>query len=185
MVGESESGLGNIYFGVQKILNLKRTTNLSLGLYLPTVGSERYLKEEIGITADTYHMIQYVQGVTARATLAHNSIRQRRFLSGVEIGTDIFIPTYDGGGAELLLHYAAKGGYHFGGFAAWAEFNGVMVVTTGGSVADNTIHKLVFGGQIMGSKFRPGIFYGLPLNGYQRETVSGILQIKLEFSLGR
>jgi len=185
MGSESESGLGNLYFGFQKILNPKKPTNLSLGLYLPTIGSERYLRQQIGITGDTYGLLQYAEGVTARITVAHNSVRERNFLSGVEIGPDIFIPTYKGGGAELMLHYAAKGGYHFGGFAAWAEFNGIMAVTSGGNLTDNMINKLVFGAQIMRSKFRPGIFYGLPLNEYQREIVRGILEIKLEFSLAR
>ncbi len=185
MDGESESGLGNIYLGFQKIINRERTTNLSLGVYLPTIGSERYLKQSIGITADTYGTVQYAEGVTARFTVAHNSINERSALWGIEAGPDIFIGTFEGGGAELMLHYAAKGGYHFGGFAAWAELNGLMAVTGGGNISDRTIHKLVFGGQLMRSKFRPGIFYGLPLNQLQREIVSGILQVKLEFSLGR
>jgi hypothetical protein len=171
---ESESGLGNIYIGLQETLGKRRRSNLSFGLYLPTIGSEKYIRQDIGNKADPYGFLHYADGFSIRANLATNWIRPNGVMAGFEIGPDVFIATDSYGGATAFLHFAAKAGYHFDAIAVWAEWNGITALPWG----MNNI--LVFGGQLSRSRFRPGIFYGIYLDRSFKERISGLLEIKME-----
>lgn len=182
---ERDNGLANIYVGFQHVTKAHPRTNVSFGIYLPTIGSGHYLRQEVGVMSDTYGVFQYAEGVTGRFSVAHHNTKAKGPLYGFEVGSNIFVPTYDGGKVEFLLHGAAKAGYAFGGFTAWGELNGFLPVSSDGYITDTMISRAVFGGQFMGSRVRPGLFYGIPLNGYPKEAVKGVLEIKVEFLLGR
>jgi hypothetical protein len=179
-----DSGLANIYLGFQKTMKRNERANLSFGVYLPTIG-EAYDRAVVGFTSDIYGSMQYIKAVTARLNLAYNAIRNEGIIYGFDAGPDVMIPAFEGANVELFLHFSAKGGYAFGGFAAWAELNNLISVTAGGYITDEILSNLVIGGQLMKSRVRPGVFYGIPLDGNTREVVKGTLQVKMEFLLGR
>ena len=89
-----------------------------------------------------------------------------------------------GGDTELFLHFGLKGGYKFNKAWIWSEFNGVMIVTESGTdIKDRTINQLVFGGQYDLGKFKPSIFYSIPLKDYMREYLNGVIGFKLEYGI--
>ncbi|MDV3310743.1 MAG: hypothetical protein LOY03_18200 [Cyclobacteriaceae bacterium] len=181
---EHESGLANIYVGAQYMMESLPKTNVNFGIYIPTIGSGKYLRQQIGVMSDIYGIFQYTEGVTGRVSIAHHHTKTIGPLYGVELGTDFFIPTFEGGEVECFVHGAVKAGYAFYGVSAWAEFNGFVPIDENGYVTDTMITKIVFGGQVRRSRVRPGIFYGIPLNDYPKEVVKGILEIKVDFVIG-
>lgn len=180
----SENGLGNIYIGFQKVMTANRNSNMELGLYLPTIGSNNFLRQEVGVASDPYGVFQYAEGITASFNIVYENARKKDFLSGVEAGPDIFIPTYEGGSVNLFVHGAAKGGYNFSGFALWTELSGILPVNLDGGFTEEVISKVVVGGQLTRPKFRIGAFYGIPLGSSQREFIGDIFDITLEFEIG-
>lgn len=182
---QHQSGIANIYVGFHKVMKAHPETNLAFGLYIPTLGSANPVRQAIGVLSDTYTIFQYLDGITTRFNVAHNKKRTKGFFYGFEGGPDIFIPTFMGGTVEIFLHGSAKGGMAFNGFSAWAEVNAILPITSDVGIADALVSKLVLGGQLTKSRFRPGIFYGIPLRSEIREEVKGILEIKLEFLMRR
>lgn len=179
----NETGLGNLYVEVQKALGSSDQTWLAFGIYVPTIGSDKYLRQSMGIITDPFHFVQYSEGISIRSTFGYRLIEKPGPILGVDIGPDLFIPTYEDGDLELLLHYGIKGGYHFNAVAAWSELNGIMVITEDGALADRWINLLNFGVQLSRGTFRPGVFYGIHLDKDLREGTSGVLGINLQIVL--
>jgi hypothetical protein len=178
-----KTGLGNIYVEIQKALNTGKTTWLAFGLYVPTVGKENYEKMSIGILSDPYRFLQYTEGATLNTTFGYNLREKPGIIFGVDIGPDIFIPTAEGGDLELLMHYGIKGGYQFNTVSTWAELSGVLIVTEEGNLDDKWMNQVFFGAQLNRGIIRPGVFYGIHLDKFIRDEISGILGINLQFVL--
>jgi hypothetical protein len=176
----SETGLGNIYVEFQKALNPDKTTWFAFGLYLPTIGNEKYEKMTIGMISDPYRFLQYTEGVTVNSTFGYNLREKPGILFGVDLGPDIFIPTTGGGDVELLIHYGLKGGYQFNMVSTWAELSGIMIVTQEGGLNEKWINQVFFGAQLNQGKFRPGLFYGIHLDRGLREGINGLLGVNLQ-----
>lgn len=179
----NETGLGNLYVEIQKALNSTRSTWLAFGIFIPTVGSDNYLRQSMGAVADPYRFVQYMQGVSISSTFGYNLTDKPGPIFGADLGPDLFIPTYQDGDVELLLHYGVKGGYQFNAVAAWAELNGIMIVTEEGDLADRWINQVNFGAQYVKGTFRPGVFYGIYLDKDFREGISGLLGVNLQVVL--
>ncbi len=179
----NETGLGNLYVEIQKALNNARSTWLAIGIFIPTVGSDNYLRQSMGAITDPYHFVQYMEGISISSTFGYNLTKKPGPVFGVDIGPDLFIPTYENGDVELLLHYGVKGGYQFNAVAAWAELNGIMIVTEKGDLADRWINQVNLGAQLTRGTFRPGIFYGIHLDKDYRESISGIMGVNLQVVL--
>lgn len=179
----NDTGLGNLYVEIQKALNSSKNTWIAFGLYLPTIGKEHYDRGLMGFLADPYRFVQYSEGISINSTLGYNLTNRPGLILGADIGPDLFIPTYEDGDVELLLHYGIKGGYHFNAVAAWTELNGIMIITEEGDLADRWINMVNFGAQLSKGTFRPGVFYGIHLDKDIREGTSGILGINLQIVL--
>jgi hypothetical protein len=178
-----ETGLGNIYVEILKALNTSSSTWLAFGVYLPTIGKENYDREWIGILSDPYHFVQYMEGISISSTFGYNLADKPGPVFGADIGPDLYIPTFEEGDVELLLHYGIKAGYRFNSVATWAELNGIMILTEEGSLADRWINQMNLGAQWSQGIFRPGIFYGIHLDKNFREGISGILGVNLQVVL--
>lgn len=89
-----------------------------------------------------------------------------------------------GGETELFVHLGLKGGYKFNKVWVWSEFNGIMIVSESGiDFNDRLISQLVFGTQVDLGKFKPGLFYSIPLKDFMREYVNGVIGVKLDFGI--
>ncbi|MFO7257846.1 MAG: hypothetical protein DIU61_009135 [Bacteroidota bacterium] len=183
--GGDDSGFANAYFGFQRAIGTRGKSNFGFGLYLPLISSSDYIRPSVGIVSDVYGIFEFTEAITIRLNYAHHHIAEKGVVYGFEIGPDIFFPTYSEGKTELLFHFAAKGGYAFGGFTAWAEIANFVNTSSDSWITDMMISKLVLGGQFTKPRLRPGIFYGIPLDenttGYTKST----LHIKLDFVIGR
>lgn len=180
---DSETGIGNLFFIIRKTLNESLTSRISLGTYLPTIGEESYLKPEILLSGNIYRIAQAFNAYTIYANYAYQHKKTEKPIFGFEVGPDVSIPK-GGGETELFLHYGLKGGYKFNNVWLWSEFNGIMIVTeSGADIKDRTINQLVLGGQYDLGKFKPAVFYSIPLKEYMREYLSGVIGFKLEFGI--
>lgn len=68
----NETGLGNLYVEIQKALNTSRSTWLAIGIFIPTVDSDNYLRQFMGALTDSYRFVQYMEGVSINSTLGYN-----------------------------------------------------------------------------------------------------------------
>src|SRR5690606_40811839 len=137
-----ENGLCKIYIGLQKVMTANRDSNMELGLYLTAIGSNNFLRQEVGVASDPYGVFQYAEGITASFNIAYENARKKGFLSEVEADPDIFIPTHKGGSDNLFVHGAAKGGYNFSGFALWTELSDILPVNLDGEFTEEVISKV-------------------------------------------
>ncbi len=179
----NDTGLGNLYVEIQKALNTSRSTWIAFGLYLPTIGKENYDRGLMGILSDPYRFVQYMEGISINSTFGYSSTGKPGPIFGADIGPDVFIPTYEDGDVELLVHYAIKGGYQFNALATWAELNGMMILTEDLDLSERWINLFNFGAQLSRGTFRPGVFYGIHLDKDTRQETRGILGVNLQVVL--
>ncbi|UCH98170.1 MAG: transporter [Candidatus Aminicenantes bacterium] len=184
---ESESGIGNIYIGLQHRLKstVEKGISLSLGVFLPTMSEDKLAVCLIGIFTNYYEFQKYMPNVlTIYGNLAYHHIKSEGLMLGLEIGPKLAIPTKNGGDAELYAHYGLSGGYRTGGIAFKAELAGIAVITEEvDDFGDRFIHSLAFGLQWVRGSIRPGIFYKIYLKEEMKDIVSGVLGIKLDVLL--
>jgi hypothetical protein len=180
-----DTGLANVYLGFQKTIGTTGRSNIEFGFYLPTIASSEHIRPEVGIASDVYGIFGYTEAITVRSTFAHHYVTSRGFVYGFELGPDLYFPTYSEGNTELLFHFAAKGGYAFGGFTAWTEITNFVNTSSDSWITDMMISKLVLGGQLTKTRLRPGVFYGIPLDSSTSAFTRNTFHIKLDFIVGR
>jgi len=185
---DGESGVGNIYAGVQARLgnSADNDMNISLGVFLPTASEKKESAHGLGVLADTHELQRSLPDVlTIYGNFAYHYRQINRGMFGVEIGPQLFIPTGEfNGDAELFGHYGLAGGFPIANVAFFAELLGLFIVTEEvGDFDDRFIHSLAFGAQLTMRQVRPGLFYVLPLDEDFNQSIDGILGLKVDFVL--
>lgn len=185
---DSESGIGNIFFGMQHRLtkSTQYNSNLAVGLFLPTTPDDKFTLLFINAYTNFHEFPKYTPDIlTIYGNFAFRGVRSSGLLFGFEIGPYLYIPTEDDGlDTEFFLHYGLSGGFQVSDFAVLAELIGTVIITEDVDVfSDRFVHSISFGGQWMGSMMRPGIFYKLYLKEELKDWVKGVLGIKLDICL--
>jgi hypothetical protein len=197
--GESESGIGNIYMGIQYSLKSTAETkaHVSLGVFLPTVAKDKSSIGIMGVFSDYCHFPKYLtESVTIYGNAAYHRILSSEFMLGLEVGPYVIISTssdnddYEGDielyddKAELFLHYGISGGYLSKYVTLTAEFAGVMIVTEKvDDFSDRVFNVIAVGAQWNRGSIRPGIFYKFFMETYMKEIMNGVLGIKVDIIL--
>ena len=180
---DNQVGPGNIFVSLRKNLNETKTSRISFGGYIPIIGKEKYLIQEIGLFSNTYRFSQVARAFTIYGNYAYHAPGTENLIFGVEAGPDVFIPIEEGD-MELLLHFGAKAGYKLNNLWLWSEINNIMIVTESNmDFGDRLISQLVFGGQLKFNKVKPGVFYTFPLKDYMKEVQNGIIGLKLDINI--
>jgi hypothetical protein len=181
----SESGVGNIFIGLQTHsgFNKGKSSAGSFGLYLPTSG-----EDICGLFGAYTHFIDYAKYVTDLLTFYGNYSYVNRtpkgFRLGVEIGPDLVIPTGDGGDTDFLIHYGFTFGFQDENFAVLSELMGLVIITEeADDFGDRFLHSLDFGFTYLRYNVKPGIFYKLYLKDDFSDIVEGVLGIKVDVTV--
>lgn len=192
--GESESGIGNIYMGIQYSLKSTADTkaHVSLGVFLPTVPKDKPSIGIMGIFSDYCHFPKYLkESVTIYGNAAYHRTLSSAFMFGLEVGPYIIMSTssdnYEGDielyddKTELFLHYGISCGFLAKYVTLTAEFAGVMIVTEKvDDFSDRGFNVIAVGAQWNRGSIRPGIFYKFYLDTYMKEIMHGVLGIKVD-----
>lgn len=185
---DSESGIGNVYVGLQTRSDnsAEKGMNLSLSVFLPTASEEKGEAHFTGVFTNFYEFQRSLPEVlTVYSNFAYHYRQLGGGMLGVEIGPQLIIPTgQDGGDTELFGHYGLAGGVSLAKVAIFAELLGVFIVTEDvEDFGDRFEHFVDFGAQLTGSVVRPGLFYMLPLHNDFQDIIDGTLGIKVDFVL--
>jgi len=181
---ESETGLGNLMLTVRAALDEKRTSHISLGMFLPTMSEEKFSLIEMGLMSNYYRFSQVVPAYTVYGNYSYLADMEKNWILGGEVGPEVLIPkNSDSGETEFLIHLSLQAGYKFDNLALWAEFNDIMIASEPDiSFNDRNINQLIFCGQYDFGVVRPGLYYMLPLkdeiNDYQKSAIG----FKVDFS---
>lgn len=194
--GESESGIGNIYMGIQYSLKSTAETkaHVSLGVFLPTVPKDKPSIGIMGVFSNYCQFPKYLpEIVTIYGNAAYHRILSKGFMFGLEVGPYVIISTssdYEGDielyddETELFLHYGISCGFLAKYVALTAEFGGVMIVSEDADdFSDRVFNVLTIGAQWNRGSIRPCIFYKFYLEKYMRESMNGVLGIKVDIIL--
>lgn len=186
---ENEGSIGNIYVGLQSRLKSSRQNvfSLSLGVFLPTMSEENVDAGFVGIFSNYYEFQKFIPNTwTVYGNLAYHRIKPYGFIYSFEVGPNIMIPTENDYGeeTEVYIHYGISLGYRLDYIDIKAEWTGIGIVTAKvDSFDDRFVHALTFGIFWNRSFLRPGVFYKIYLKEELRETVSGVLGLRLDIML--
>lgn len=186
---ENEGSIGNIYVGLQSRLKSRRQNviSLSLGVFLPSMSESNYGAAYVGIYSDYYEVQKFIPKLlTLYGNLAYHRIKPYGFLFGFEVGPNIMIPTENDSGdeTEVYIHYGLSCGYRFDYIDIRAEFTGIGIVTENiDDFGDRFVNALTFGILWNRSFLRPGIFYKIYLRKDMRDSIRGVLGIRLDIML--
>ncbi len=185
---ETESGIGNIYIGVQHRMKstVGKGMTLSFGAFLPTTSEDKQWAAMFGILTNYVELQKYFPNLLIiHGNVAYRFSQSNGLMYGLEIGPYLMIPTKgEGSEMELFLHYGLSCGYRMKDFVLRAEFAGIGIITEKDiDFSDRFFHALTFGVLWYHGSIRPGIFYKLYLNKDLSDSVSGVLGIKLEVVL--
>lgn len=183
---DGESSVGDIYLGIQTRGAAEgRGQSFEFGVFLPTASQDKFLATLLGLNTNFHEFQRSLPDVLTiynNFTFYSNQINGPTF--AIEIGPQLFIVTEGGGDAELFAHYGVRGGFQFSNVALFAELLGIAIITSDvGSFGDRFNHSIDFGAQLTGHTVNPGVFYVLPLDEDQRDALSGVLGIKVDFVL--
>ena len=182
-----EGSIGNIYVGLQQRLNSSPVNYFyaSLGAFLPTMPDDKAGPAIFNLFSEYYHLQKFFPNeLTIYGNLAYHHIKEKDFILGGEIGPNIMIPTKDGGDVEIFIHYALSAGYRLDYVDCKVELLGLGIITEDvDEDEDRFIHDLAFGVYWNRGKVRPGVFYKIYLNESLRESISGVIGLKLEVIL--
>jgi len=183
---DSESGIGNIYVGIQTkpISESGNNSNISAGIFLPTATDE-FAPMFLGLYSNYYEIQKYFSDMlTVYGNYSFSMNHSRGAIFGLEIGPNLFIPTKDDGDVELFAHYGIFGGFKLTSVMFSVELEGLAIISEDmEEFEDRFVHSLAFGAQWIGSNIRPGIFYEIYLKEDFRDVVDGVLGIKVDVSL--
>jgi hypothetical protein len=187
LVDDSEGCVGNIYVGLQLRLNSRPGNYFfaSMGAFLPTAPDNK--PDPITSALFTnYLQIQkfFPDMVTIYGNLAYHHLKEGDFIFGGEFGPNLMIPTEEDADVELLVHYALTAGYRWKYVDLKVEFQGLGIITEEElDTEDRYIHDLAFGVYWNRGKIRPGVFYKIYLKEYLRDVVTGVIGLKVDFTL--
>ncbi len=181
----SESGLGNIYLGAQKLKKMagQRTSVFSLGFFIPTAA------EEIQFMGIVTHFDKFYKYTPDVLTFYGNYSFFKTFESlirlGLEVGPDIMFPwTSEAGDIDLYFHYGVAAGLIGKYININAELQGLVVVTQEAEeLSDRFVHSANIGASYSGRKMTAGIFYKFYLKEGFIENIDGVLGINLSYML--
>lgn len=188
----SESGLGNLFAGIQYRLTKTQnnSTTLTAGVFVPIISSEKAFSVfAMGYFSDLCSFEKYLYNTTSfYAMLAHNGITKDGFMYGLELGATYSIASdndyFYEMESELYINYGVKAGYRANVIDIQAELMGKMLLTESDlDLGERTLHMVAFGVQWNKGAIRPGVFYALHLKEYLRDEVSGVLGVKIDFVL--
>ena len=182
---ESESGIGDIYIGLQTRLESSTDNNsiLSFGVFLPTASEDKYSLNFMGLFTNYYELQKYLPNtLTLYMNYAYHSTQPEGAMFGFEIGPNFWIPTDDNGDeTELFIHYGFNVGFQARNLAIFTELAGIALITEDiDEFGDRFSHSLAFGAHWTGNTMRPGIFYKIYLKEDLSDVVDGVLGVKLE-----
>jgi len=185
---DTESGIGNIYVGLQHRLNstAEKGLSASLGIFLPTMPEDKFSVFLIGVYSNYFEFQKFFPNtLTVYGNLAYHRIKSNGWMFNLEIGPNIMIATGDNDAdTEVLIHYGLSGGYRVHDVAFKAELAGMAILTEDvDEFGDRFAHMLAFGVQWTRGPVRPGIFYKIYLKEELRDVVSGVIGIKLDVVL--
>ena len=185
---ETESGIGNIYIGLQHRLKstAEKGVTLSFGAFLPTTPDDKYSVPFLGAITNYIELQKYFfNAMTIHGNAAYHRRHSNGLMYDLEIGPYLMVPTKgEEIEAELFLHYGISCGYRITDFILKAEFAGIGIITEEDyDFGDRFFHELVFGVLWDHGFIRPGIFYKLYLNKEWSESFHGVLGIKFQVML--
>jgi len=183
---DGQTAVGDVYVGIQtRSASPDRSTTFSLGVNLPTASEDDFFAAILGLNTNFHEFRRSLPDVlTIYTNFAHQIRPSTGPLFGFEIGPEVLIPTEDGGDAEVFAHYGVKGGVQLSNVALFAELLGIAIISEDvEDFGDRFNHSIDFGAQMTGYTVNPGIFYLLPLDKDQRDSLDGVLGLKVDFTL--
>jgi hypothetical protein len=183
---DSESGIGNIYVGIQtrQMSGTGDNSSLSMGIFLPTAKDDFSLMF-LGLYSNYYEIQKYIPDMlTVYGNYSYYKNQPRGAIFSVEIGPSLFIPTEDDGDVELFAHYGISAGFNLTNVTLSAELEGLAIISEDiNDFEDRFTHSLTFGARWTRSNIRPGIYYQIYLKEDLRDDVDGVLGIKVDVDL--
>jgi len=184
--GESESGIGNLYVGIQNraMMDHGSGTSYALGLFLPTTSENDVIVQSVGIYTNAYEWQKFIPNtLTVYGNFSYIKKQANGPLFGIEFGPNVWIPTEDGDSrdTDFLLHYGVKAGLGAGKVTFLAEFTGVAILTgDADSFDERTLHALAVGARLNLDSVAPSIFYEAPLDDDLSYILDNVIGFKLE-----
>ncbi len=178
-VEENETGVGNIFLGIQTKPRVNEISNsyYTAGIYLPTAEKKTALT---GIFTNYYDL----QGFTPDAlgfygNYAYHRIEEEGPSFGIEVGPNLIIGVGDfNSETDFYVHYGTGAGYTYKRFAINFELLGLLLLTSDTEkFEDRFIHMVNLGAQWKGDVFMPKIFYRIYLRDELKESVDGVLGV--------
>ena len=180
---DSDSDIGNIELGIQKLLGTDSTnqSSISVSIFAPTA-SENAIAG-FGTLTNFYEFQKYLDDFFG---LYGNYRYEWNWSTGsflaIEVGPNLAIATSDDADTELLLHYGVNVGHGFDAFSINLEFNGLAILTDD-SDGDQFVHAIALGGKYSGGRVQPGFFYKLYLDSDFSDAIDGVLGINVGFTI--
>ncbi|MDZ7318510.1 MAG: hypothetical protein ONB11_05105 [candidate division KSB1 bacterium] len=178
---DSESGIGNIYLGLQTRPPAASTnkSSLSFGVFLPTA-SDELAPVVMGLYSNYYEMQKYIFDLMTIYGNYAFCREQSNVIFSFEVGPNIFIPTKKEREGELFAHYGVFGGVKLNQLILGAELTGLVVISEDvDRFEDRFVHAVGFGIHWRGDNFKPTLFYQIYLDEEYKDVVDGVLGIKL------
>ncbi len=181
-IGDSDSGLNNIYLGIQKKLatTTARKSALELGVYLPTSDN---ISAIISAAANYYDLPKYTNNdLGIKIAYLSSSKYNNGFLLSYSLGTAMLLGSDDlsGDEFELMTNYGISFGYQMSEFYVNSELLGILILTEDDSFNDNSVHSYSFGVGYNNGKINPRLFY----KDYFDRDVTNIIDWVLGVSFG-
>jgi hypothetical protein len=169
--------VGNPYLGIRLHQPGKRFST-QFGVRFPTM-ADLSLKSVVAVTAAAVSDADreeafFSKTVTARAGVELHPAPAGTLLTGIRLGTSVFIPT-DGGSVEAFLDYGGRIGIDNSSVMAALALTGRWFVTSDdGSLADRTMHQITGSVDLRRGPLRPGVVVRIPLDETDLDWVLGI-----------
>ena len=173
----SESGFGNVFFGLQtnpEIENNRRSI-ITFGLYLPTAEKEISL---LGAYSNYYDILKYISnslGIYFNYAFHKSADEGLNYL--IELGPNLLIPTKDtGADTEILIHFGGGLAYQVNRLSINAEFLGIAIVSEEtDNFGDRFVNSINIGAQWKEETVVPEIYYRYCFKDDIREGIKGVL----------
>ena len=141
---EADNALGNLFLGAQYKLSQKanKQSSVNFGLYIPTAGEEAVINAFTNI----YDIPKYYQDVlTIHGSYSSFFYFDSGFRVGIQLGSDLSIPTEDDAEAELFAKYGLSVMYTTEiNLYFQSEFLGYAIITEDDGFGDNSFHSYSF-----------------------------------------
>ena len=169
--------VGNPYLGLRLHQSGKRFST-QIGIRFPTMG-DLSVKSAVAVAAAAASDADreesfFSKTITARAGVELHPAPERVLLTGIRVGTSVFIPS-DGGSVEAFLDYGGRIGIDNSSLLAALALTGRWFVTSdNGSLAERTEHQITGSVDLRRGPVRPGVLFRIPLDESDLDWVFGI-----------